>query len=124
MEREGTPSLRCSKPILPRLDDIKDTSELDRLIAQVHKGKKVEAEAIFDAAALPDTSDQSVGMLAQGVYFTEDLDIDRSMLVPGDDPEDYLIPQAPEFFAAAGEQRTLEIMNGAEESSGAHVTPT
>jgi hypothetical protein len=88
-------------------------NELDHLIERIHKGKRVDAQAVFDAAGLPDEFDTSVHMIAQGTYFDENLDLDRSLLVPGDDPGDYLIPQA-EFFNAAGSQRTLEIMNGAE----------
>jgi hypothetical protein len=88
-------------------------NRLDELISLVHKGEPVDADEILNLAGLPDKFDQSIGFVAQAVYFHDhELDLDRSMLDPDGDPADYLIPQAPEFFRRVGRKRTLEIMKG------------
>ena len=80
--------------------------------------RSVDADEVFRVVRLPDELNPSVGMIAQGVYFKGSIDdIDRSMFGESDDPEDYLVPKAPKFFARLGKKRTREIFDGAELSA-------
>jgi hypothetical protein len=91
---------------------------LDSLLRLVHKGgraaARVDAGEVFRLAGLPEEWDDSVAFVGLGVYFHENLNVDRSMLAPGDSPEDYLVPQAPEFFKGVGAKRTHAVFHGAE----------
>jgi hypothetical protein len=95
-----------------------DQEALDKLIRQVQKGgraaARVDADEVFRLAGLPDEFDTSIGFVAQGVYFNGDLELDRSMLRPGGNPEDYLIPQAPKFFSRISRKRIRAIFDDDE----------
>lgn len=77
--------------------------------------RSADADEVFESVGLPDEGDPWVGLIAtQGVYFKGSIDdIDGE----SDDPEDYLVPSAPNFFARVGKKRTREIFDGAELSA-------
>ena len=94
------------------------SAELDLIVQSVRRGgkatRKIDARVAFQLAGLPDKSNDSIGFVAQGVTFGSNIDeIDRSMLSESEDPEDYLIPQAPKFFQTIGKERTQAIFEGA-----------
>lgn len=91
--------------------------KLSRAIHAIRSGTRspdqFDAAEVFEWAWLRDADWESRSVVRQGVYFPGDvLELDRTQMESGGHPDDYRVPQAPEFFRRVGRKRTRKIFEG------------